>query len=408
MAFPLRKQAGQRCLTDRTGQPFLLQGDASWSLLVQLTRDDVELYLADRQRRGFNSLLVNLIEHKFSANVPRNAYGEAPFLVPGNFTSPNEKYFAHVDWVLQRAAERGFVVLLAPSYQGYAGGGEGWYGEMRDSGAKRLQTYGRYLGMRYRNLTNIIWVHGGDFNPPERALTQAIVDGMRETNPQALHSFHGARGTAARAFLGKDASWLDLNTIYTDENSVVAAAATEYRSSPLPFILIEGRYEGEGANEALVRTQAYQAMLSGACGSLMGNKLIWPFSKEWRSALDSPGARSMTRLRALMDQYHWSEMRPAPPLFLVEGAGSGSRTAVAAVSINGRRALVYVPTVRSMVIDTTFVGASHTKAYWVDPASGLTSVVMGSPFNSAKRVSFATPPVNSSGYGDWLLLLESN
>jgi len=46
---------------------------------------------------------------------------------------------------------------------------------------------------------------------------------------------------------------LDINNIYTNENDVVAAAHTEYTTSSLPFFLIEARYEGEGANEAVVR-----------------------------------------------------------------------------------------------------------------------------------------------------------
>jgi hypothetical protein len=60
-AFPLAVKRGKRYLVDAAGRPFLIQGDTAWSLIAQLTREDVVLYLDDRRARGFNTLLVNLI-----------------------------------------------------------------------------------------------------------------------------------------------------------------------------------------------------------------------------------------------------------------------------------------------------------------------------------------------------------
>jgi len=317
------------------------------------------------------------------------------------------RYFAHVDWILGRAAEHGFLVLLAPSYLGYEGGSEGWYREMRDNGVERLRAYGRYLGMRYRNMPHVVWMEGGDYNPPDRRQVQAIVDGLREANPEALQSFHAARGTAARAFLGNTSPWLDLNTIYTDEKGVVAAALAEYTASSLPFILVEGRYEGEGADPAIVRAQAYQAMLSGACGQVMGNKLVWPFNPGWEGALDSPGAHSMTHLRALLEAFHWWRLRPAPDGFIAEGTGIGAERAAAGLSEDRRRAVVYIPSDRAILIDFSRLGGSTVKAMWINPANAQSSTVTGSPFAPSAR-SLLRPPVrNSSGFGDWLLLLQS-
>ena len=51
--------------------------------MVAVRRDDAQQadqYLDDRASRGFNTLLVNLIENRFASNPPRNAYGDAPFL----------------------------------------------------------------------------------------------------------------------------------------------------------------------------------------------------------------------------------------------------------------------------------------------------------------------------------------
>ena len=405
--FPLRDERGQRCLVDFTGRPFMLHGDTAWSLLVQLKREDAERYLEDRHRRGFNTLLVNLIEHKYAVKAPRNAYGEPPFIEQENFARPNEKYFAHVDWVLTRATQLGFLVLLTPSYLGYEGGDQGWYSDMRDSGAATLHAYGRYLGMRYRNFKNIVWMDGGDFAPPQRDLFQAIVDGVRETNPEALHSFHAARGISARAYLGNGAQWLGLNTIYTDENGVVAAALAEYAASSLPFFLVEARYEGEGATEAVVRAQAYQAMLSGACGQLLGNKPVWGFDAGWERALDSQGARSMTQMRPLMEKFQWRQMRPAPDGFIGEGAGTGGDHVAAAISMDGRRIVVYIPSSRNIAIDAAKLAGSKTTAQWIDPANAKSEPPKALQTGSDSRMRLSPPGQNSSGYNDWLLVLES-
>lgn len=406
--FPLRTQIGQRYLVDQSGQPFLVHGDAPWSLLVQLTRDEVDRYLEDRRRRGFNSLLVNLLEHEFAANAPQNAYGEEPFEIPGDYSRPNEKYFKHVDWVLIRAAEYGFLVLLTPSYLGYGGGNQGWYHEMHENGVERLRAYGRYLGLRYQNLRNIIWIHGGDFNPPERELMEAIVHSLEAAAPDSLHSFHGARGTAARAFLGNETDWLDINTIYTDEHGVVAAARAEYTAAPLlPFFLIEGRYEREGASEAVVRAQAYQAMLSGACGQLMGNKLIWSFDGGWEGALESPGAHSMTYMRSILEALDWWRLKPVFDGMIVDGLGSGRLRAVSAVSEDKRRAVIYVPDTREVTLDATLLLGPRLEARWIDPANAHEPTASGSPFDRLRHLEFRTPGRNSSGYGDWLLVLDS-
>ena len=62
--------------------------------------------------------------------------------------------------VMRRAAENGILVMLAPAYLGYDGGGEGWYKTMVANGPDKLRSYGEYLGRRYREFTNILWVHG--------------------------------------------------------------------------------------------------------------------------------------------------------------------------------------------------------------------------------------------------------
>jgi len=64
----------------------------------KLSNEDAEIYLKNRHAKGFNAILVNLIEHKFAKNAPRNIFGDAPFSGATDFSAPNEKYFKHADW----------------------------------------------------------------------------------------------------------------------------------------------------------------------------------------------------------------------------------------------------------------------------------------------------------------------
>jgi len=123
--YPVKPAPGNHFLTDQEGTPFFWSGDAAWSLIVQLSKEDAEFYLDNRQAKGFNVLMVNLIEHRFCTNAPNNFYNEPPF-TGKMFTTPNEKYFAHADYVIKAAAKRGIIVLLFPMYLGYDCGIDGW------------------------------------------------------------------------------------------------------------------------------------------------------------------------------------------------------------------------------------------------------------------------------------------
>jgi hypothetical protein len=49
----------------------LVVGDSPWSIIVQLDGRDIESYLRDRRKKGFSSIIINLIEHKFCTTPPR-------------------------------------------------------------------------------------------------------------------------------------------------------------------------------------------------------------------------------------------------------------------------------------------------------------------------------------------------
>ncbi len=413
--FPLRAEPGKRYLEDSDGRPFFIQGDSAWSLIAELTESEADLYLRARKARGFNTILVNLLEHRFASKAPANIRGEPPFTHAGDFTTPNEAYFAHAERILKRACELGFLVLLTPSYAGYGGGAEGWYPEMKENGPARLREYGEFLGQRFRHLDNIIWVEGGDYNPPDKDLVRAIADGIRTYDPKALHTAHGAPESAALDYWSGE-PWLAINNVYT-YGPVFADSLAQYeRPEKMPFFLMESTYEGEhDADATRIRTQAYQAILSGASGQIFGNNPIWHFSGpglydvpiDWKQALDSPGARSMQVLHDLVSATKWWLLEPdIKSRFLVSGQGTEKQRAVAAVARDGSFALTYVPSGRLFNLDLSRLSGGHIDASWVDPSTGQSTAVAGSPF-APSRQTFLPPQTNQSGYADWVLQLTS-
>jgi hypothetical protein len=414
-AFPLAIALNKRYLIDAENKPFLMHGDTAWSLITDLTREEAEIYLIDRRARGFNTLLVNLIEHKYARKAPGNIYGEEPFTLPGNFGQPNEAYFKHADWVLARAKALGFLVLLTPAYIGYGGGDDGWWQEMLDNSVDTLRGYGRYLGNRYGHLDNIVWVNGGDYDPPNKSLVVAIADGIEGAAPQQLQTGHFAPETVVPDFWG-DASRLDIMSVYTYKPVCERVAAAYRHPDVRPVYLIESAYENEhGAGPERVRRQAYQALLCGASGHIYGNNPIWHFHHAglhdaptgWWQALGSGGAQGMTHLFDLFSSLPWWTLQPDLDGRLVADRGEGDERVTAALSADGYLAVIYVPARQTIRVDLGRLKGQAMTASWFDPASGETSELPAPASPAEGTQEFSPPGRNADGDGDWILLLRA-
>ena len=104
--------ADGRHLVQADGRPFFYLADTAWSLFHRLTREEADLYLRNRAAKGFTVIQAVALSENDGLRTP-NAYGERP-LLENDPRRPNEKYFAHVDWVVDRAAELGLTVAHAP------------------------------------------------------------------------------------------------------------------------------------------------------------------------------------------------------------------------------------------------------------------------------------------------------
>jgi hypothetical protein len=157
--------------------------------------------------------------------------------------------------------------------------------------------------------------------------------------------------------------------------------------------------------------------LSGAFGQVFGNNPIWHFDGgglyaapvTWQEALDSPGARSMTHLRNLLTGVRWWDLEPdLDQRLLTSGLRSDEDRAVAARSADRAFALLYLPSAREIAVDLEQLAGPQIVARWYDPASGRRPEVSGSPFEATGLHRFRPEPdANSSGFDDWVLILQS-
>ena len=394
--FPLHTQAGKRYLIDSSGRPFFVNGDTPWDLIHRLTDADIETYLNDRQAQGINTLLVELMEHNAwtsPAHVPNNVYGDRPFTTPGDFSTPNEAYMAHVATMLQKALDRGMLIMITPAYVGYSGGPQGWYQEMESNGPTKLRAFGQYLANRFAAYPNIVWVAGGDFAPTDHSLIDALANGIRDVNSTWLQTFHGERYQNASDWVNASETWFTLNAVYTDELTVLSQANAAYASSTLPFFLIESRYETGYGDGYLIRQQAYVNNLSGGMGYLLGNEAIWVFDSGWQALMNGEGARSLQFLGQLWTSRAWELLVP-------DGTGK------IAYASDGSFAIAYARN-GSITVDLNRLAGSNVRAQWYDPANGAYSDVVGSPFTNSGSRTFTRAGSNSNGDPDWVLVLDS-
>jgi Protein of unknown function (DUF4038)/Concanavalin A-like lectin/glucanases superfamily/Putative collagen-binding domain of a collagenase len=418
-----------RYLVDENGKPFLIAGDSPQALIGNLSLADAELFFADRQALGFNSVWINLLCATYTGcNANGSTWdGIAPFTTPGDLSTPNEQYFARVDEIVRLAAKYGLVVILDPAETG------GWLNTLIANGVDKDLAYGRYLGQRYKDFPNIIWMSGNDYQdwgPTNDPYVMAVAQGIKDTDPRHIQTVELNFLTSGSL---DDPAWaplISLNASYIYDPTYQQVLTDYNRSNFLPTFLVEGPYEFEQGVSTVpygdpfaLRRQEYWSMLSGATGQLYGNHYTWQFLCDqrdqagncvggWKDHLDTTGAVEFKHMTDLFQSLPWYQLVPDQTHSLLT-AGYGTYGdwdyATAAKTPDGSLAVVYIPTARTVTVDLgTMVGP--VTARWYDPASGSYTTIAGSPFANQGSQDFTTPGDNADGPGnpDWVLVLQTH
>lgn len=416
--------ANQRYIL-KDGKPFFWLGDTAWELFHRLDSGEADGYLKRRAGQGFTVIQAVVLAEFDGLHTP-NRYGQIP-LLNDDPEKPNEKYFEHVDFIIDRANSYGICIGLLPTwgdkiFRGSWGIGPEIFNE------KNAAVYGEWLAKRYKNRNNIIWILGGDRNPRNEsdiAIWRAMGNAIKQaTGNKALISFHPQPNALGSAEWFHNEKWLDFNMFQTGhcrDAPVYDRIRAAYNMLPVkPVMDAEPIYEDHpvcfnqkelGTSNALdVRKSAWLGLLSGAFGHTYGCHDIWqmysPANKGingphvyWPEALELPGANQMIHLRKLLEEYPFHERVPDQSLILENNYGPAERIQAAR---GNDYILVYSAAGKAFTLVMGKIKGSKVQAYWYNPRNGnkMEKEIVD---NSGTR-NFKPP---ASGYGqDWVLVIE--
>jgi chitodextrinase len=419
-SYPLQVGPTGRYLVDASGVPVQVTGDSPQALMVNLSETDADAFFADRQAAGFNAVWINLLCATYTGGRPDGSTydGIVPFTTPGDLSTPNEAYFERVDDMMRLAASHDLTVFLDPAETG------SFLSVLLDNGVQKSRDYGRFLGARYKDFDNIVWMSGNDFqsweNPGDDAVVQAVAQGIHDADPRHIHTVELDYPVSGSL---DDPTWaplIQLNASYT-YYPTYAQVLTDYnRPQAPPTFLVEANYEfehnadDEGTPEIL-RRQEYWSLLGGAAGQFYGNHWTWPFLEGWQDHLDTTGSVQMAHVVSLFDRQPWFDLIPDQSHSVVtagygtyadDGALGDSDYLTAARTPDGALVMAYMPTRRTITVDMSTLGAPAF-ASWYDPSAGVYAAVKGSPLPNAGSRSFTPPGPNADGDGDWVLVLDA-
>jgi hypothetical protein len=433
---PVVVSANHRFLQYQDGAPFFWLGDTAWLLFARLDRTETERYLENRRAKGFTVIQVMVLhgaDMTNSSGVPAlvNSNPGTPNVTPGSDPArPGEyDFWDHVDWVVDRAAEKGLFVAMVPAWGSIARQGQLNMGN--------VLAYTTFLARRYRSKPNVFWLVGGDTRGDQQNdVWNAMGRTLRAEDPGHLATFHPF-GRMQSSTWFHEQPWLDFNMFQSghrrydqDTDSPRRYGEDNWRfvqedlarTPPKPVLDGEPSYENipQGLHDtkepywkdADARRYAYWSVFAGACGHTYGDSAIMQFHKPgvgagsygplnyWTEAIDDPGAGQMQYLKRLILSRPYLE-RVADPAALA--GASGARYDYVAITRGASYLFAYAYSGRPFEIRMGAIGGSRARAIWYSPRDGSTRVI--GTFATGGTRKF-TPPGEPRPGNDWVLVLD--
>ncbi len=418
----------------------------------KLNREESTEYLENRALKGFSVIQAVVLAENDGLRTP-NSYGEVP-LIDLDPTKPNEKYFEHVDFIVNKAEYLGLFIGMLPTW------GDKIYSENPGAGPivfnkENAFVYGKFLGERYKDKP-VVWILGGDRNIANNNVLEiwrAMAAGLKKGDGgNHLITYHPRGGTSSSKSLQQE-EWLDFNMYQSGHgqrfNNVYDYAENDLKLSPQkPTVDGEPAYEDipvkfweymdfskqsehrvppgvldnnhlikdktyfkEGFfNDYDVRVHAYWDLLSGTCGYTYGNNAIWQMFKkggevaipclfDWRESMDRPGAFDLMHIRAALEDKFY---RIVPDHTLIANPVERGENYIAAAGSNDNSfAMIYLDKGQPVRVNMDKLRVK-VKASWFNPRSGIKEEIGVFRNNGVKEFK----PQSSGINNDWLLLLE--
>lgn len=421
--FPLKISDNKRYFVTQQGKPFIYHADTGWQVFVKLTTEEAVEYMSARKAQGFNTIQVQIAMEPNQSN----RYGDKPFNGDVDFSKPNERFHDHVKRVLKKADSLGLLVAMTQPWLGCCNEAFGNLPEkpIQKNGPKKNKEYGQYLGKKFSEFKNLLWITGGDNDPKgDRESLFAFIDGLYSAAPKHQLITYHASPPHSSTDLFQYAPWLGFSFIYTywreKPNSwvvadlqphVYEAALREWsKSDVMPFVLGESQYEGTGKDKdndmgtaQIIRRQAYWTMLSGGAGEAYGSDM-WYFPSDWRERLKYRGANQLRYFISFFESIPWYTLVPdVRHQAVVAGYGEWARNnyVTTAVSLDKKLMVSYLPEIQSLNVDFNYLNGSTFSCYWFNPASGEKS-------KQFKITSKSVQKLSPQDGDDWVLVVNAD
>lgn len=418
---PLKVTGNHRFLQHKDGTPFFYLGDTAWELFHRLNREEAVKYLENRRQKGFTVIQAVVLAELNGLNEP-NPYGHTP-LIDNDPARPDEKYFQHVDFIVDQAAEKGLFIGMLPTWGDKItkkwGVGPVIFNE------KNAEAYGRWLGKRYKNRPNIIWILGGDREPEgAEGVWRAMAKGILAEDDNHLMTYHPQGWRSSSEWFHND-EWLDFNMIQSGHSRLntpnYERIQRDYNKTPIkPCMDAEPCYEDHPVdwkpekgwfNDYDVRKACYWGLFAGGHGHTYGCHDIWqmmapgrqPISSarnNWYDVMDLPGAWDMMHARRLLLSRPYYERVPDQSLI---AAGQGKETHHVQACRGKGYAFIYMASGRTIQIRMGKISGEQVKCWWFNPRTGESSEI---GFKKNQGVVEFDPPGKPGHDNDWVLVLD--
>jgi hypothetical protein len=409
------------------GLTFFWLGDTGWELFHRLTREETIHYFQTRSQQGFNVIQAVVLAELDGLHQP-NAYGEVP-LENDDPAKPREAYFQHVDWVISKAAEYKLHIALLPTW-GDKVFKNTWGVGPEIFNPENAKAYGKWIGNRYKNRANLIWILGGDRNPRNeadvqiwRSMAAGIIEGSVGGRKNLISYHPQPSATSSSSPWFHNEPWLDFNMLQTGhcrDVKVWEKIGRDYQLKPVkPVVNGEPIYEDHPvcfnakelgySNAYDIRKAAYLSVFAGAAGVTYGCHAVWQFYapprigingplKPWQESLSLPAANQMKHLKNLYEEFS-RKLKPAQHLLADTLDGTKRIQALS----SGKHLLVYTAAGEPVRFKPDLVRMRKLKsAQWYDPRTGNKQKVD----HQAARKEKQFRPASKGEGNDWVLILR--
>ena len=407
-----------RFLVKEDGTPFVWIGETNW-FFAKLPPATIDSILATRSTQGFTVMFVSCREKLYNGGGP------------GGINNPNKAWWSYLDEYITKCEQRDLYVGITL----------GWWGVAKGNSETDLYNYGKWVGERYKDKNNIIWLTLGEAGSHYRKDTipdnkiNALIRGIREGDTgDKLLTVHAdyKRGTS----ISNDGEISDFNNWQTsqwcclddlprkDERTWKVWEAIQfdynkiYNGKPKPTLDSEAWYENNkdfcDASSFNIRRRAYFTIFAGALGHTYGAGGIWDglnseegCSRKALEAIHYPGAQHMGYvsdfLHGLGDDF--LKLRPDQSVIVAGNSDNYDTHLQATMAVDSSFALIYSASDATYTVNLSKLSGRTISSVWYNPRINKYQTEDSRLITDKRKIQEFDPPGELGAGNDWMLIL---